>query len=96
MIELAYNLGVTPEDILTAPAGARVLIDDIILAKPLSENATGEHLPCIGIGAREGRSNVMFVEILKARDSGKSVVYFDFESSFDLEGLGKEFLNLDK
>jgi hypothetical protein len=48
----------------------------------------GEILSWVGSGEHSGRSNVKSFEFLKARNSGKPVVYVDWEASFDPNQVG--------
>ena len=47
----------------------------------------GEILSWVGAGEHSGRSNVAMFQMLKARDSGKTVVFTDYEASFDPEAV---------
>jgi hypothetical protein len=58
-----------------------------------------EILSWVGAGEQSGRSNVMMFEMLKPRNAGKTIVYFDYEASFtpdQLMVIGVDQLNLDK
>ena len=48
----------------------------------------GEILSWVGAGEHSGRSNVVLFQMLKARDSGKTVVITDHEASFDPDQTG--------
>lgn len=62
---------------------------EITFVTPFSGGTNiGELLPLFGAGGRQGLSNVMTFEFLKARNSGKPVVYVDWEASFDPDQLG--------
>lgn len=43
--------------------------------------SVGELIWLVAAGERDGFTNVMAFQIVKARESGKSVLFFDFESS---------------
>jgi hypothetical protein len=60
---------------------------EITFVTPKAGAPIGELVWMFGAGEREGRSNVMMFEILKARNAGKTVVYFDYEASFSPDQL---------
>ena len=57
-------------------------------APPTRQYNVGELLWIAGAGEREGRTNVMTFQLLKARETGKPVMYIDTEASFDPDQLG--------
>jgi hypothetical protein len=49
----------------------------------LDGHPLGEICSWVGSGEHSGASNIMSFQLLKAREAGKTVVFFDYESSFD-------------